>query len=81
MRKFSTRSVLFALLVVTSICSYIYLNTVNVDSGNTAPSGTTEIENSKELDEMENQKGELVLPDIQVIKKILETGKRLIPAS
>jgi hypothetical protein len=76
MRKFSTRSVLLALLVITSICSYIYLNTVNVttESANQA----TEVESTNEIDEQES---ELVLPDLRVVKKVLETGKKFIPAS
>ena len=81
MRKLSTRSVLLVLLVVASICSYIYLNTVTVSSPGTSASNDPEIENVSEMDEIESEQQELVLPDVQMIKKILETGKRLIPSS
>ena len=81
MRKLSTRSVLLVLLVVASICSYIYLNTVTVSSSGTSASNDPDIENVSEMNEIESQQQELVLPDVTMIKKILETGKRLIPAS
>lgn len=77
MRKFSTRSVLLALLVITSICSYIYLNTVSVSATESA-NQATEVESTNEMDEQES---ELVLPDLRVVKKVLETGKKFIPAS
>ena len=81
MRKLSTRSVLLVLLVVASISSYIYLNTVTVSSSGTSASNDPDIENVSEMNEIESQQQELVLPDVTMIKKILETGKRLIPAS
>ena len=79
MRKLSTRSVLLALLVIVSLSSYIYLNTVSVDAPTSNPSSNTEQPAS--LDDLDQEDGQLVLPDVRLLKKVMETGKRFIPAT
>ena len=77
MKKSSTRTVLFCLLIAASIGSYIYLNSlsspmVSFDQA----AGVEEYE-----EDIESNDAEIILPDVHLIKKVIETGKRLIPAS
>lgn len=77
MRKLSTRSILLICLIIVSLSSYIYLNTVSIE---------TNLPTSEELPQgaeaaPETEERELLLPDVQFIKKALETGKRFIPAT
>ncbi|MCB0559250.1 MAG: hypothetical protein H6573_18025 [Lewinellaceae bacterium] len=77
MKKSSTRTVLFSLLISASIGSYIYLNSlsspmVSFDQA----AGVEEYE-----EDIESNDAEIILPDVHLIKKVIETGKRLIPAS
>ncbi len=74
MKKSSTRTVLFCLLIAASLGSYIYLNSLSVQS---VPYEQAAIEE----EDMESGDAEIILPDIQLLKKVVETGRRLIPAS
>jgi hypothetical protein len=76
MKKSSTRTVLFTLLVATSIFSYVYLNTV--PAGAPAPGVEVGIE---EIDGIEGERSDIILPDVQLFKKAIEAGKRFLPAS
>ena len=78
MKKVNARTVFVALLIVASFCSYIYLNTVEVEAP--SPAASTEIE-IEELDEVDGTPKEVVLPDVQLLQKIIESGKRLLPTS
>ena len=77
MKKSSTRTVLFCLLIAASFGSYIYLNSLS--------SPVLPFEQAAEVEEydegLESNDADIVLPDIHLIKKVVETGKRLIPAS
>ena len=77
MKKSSTRTVLFCLLIAASIGSYIYLNSLS--SPMVSFEQTTDLEEFEE--DIESNDAEIILPDIHLVKKINETGKRLIPAS
>ena len=80
MKKLNSRSILFILLVAASIVSYIYLNTVSVEN----LQSTAEIEAveaDKELEGLDAQQKEIFLPDVRILKKAIDTGRRLIPAS
>ncbi len=75
-KNIGIRSALFTLLILVSICSYIYLNMVDVVESNveTAPLHLTvepEIED----------KPEVLLPDVEIIKKVAEKALDLIPQS
>lgn len=74
MKKLNTRTTLFLLLIVTSLVSYIYLNTITVEYNDKAQSTELELE---EADQQQN----IVLPDVQFLKKVVDTGKRFLPAS
>ena len=77
MKKSSTRTVLFCLLIAASIGSYIYLNSLS--SPMASFEQTTDLEEFEE--DIESNDAEIILPDIHLIKKVVETGKRLLPAS
>lgn len=74
MKKLNTRSTLFLLLIVASLVSYIYLNTITVEYK--ADNTTKELE----LEDADAQQN-IILPDVLLIKKVVDAGKRLIPAS
>lgn len=74
MKKLNTRSTLFLLLIVASLVSYIYLNTITID--HKADNSPDEIE----LEEADAQQ-HIILPDVQLLKKAVDAGRRLLPAS
>lgn len=78
MKKLSARTVLLVLLAITSLLSYVYLNTLETEE----PSSVLE-ENSIDRDEEEDMLDgqQLRLPEIQTIKKAIEAGRRFLPAS
>ncbi|MCH2084377.1 MAG: hypothetical protein MK226_18410 [Saprospiraceae bacterium] len=75
MKKITTRTVIVVMLIVASLCSYIYLNTMEVST----PMGVT----TEQLEEQElsGTTNEMVLPDVKILERILESGKRLLPTS
>ena len=80
MKKQTARTVLVALVVLASLVSYIYLNTVEV---NTTQDSTQYqlMDNEEELEEETMTNTKMLLPEVALIKKVLETGKSLIPGS
>ncbi len=78
MRKVTTRTVVVLLLAAMSLSSYIFLNTVTPNSS--TPSSDEQVESeSNELEKLQNV--DAVLPDVLLLKKIYEVGKRILPAS
>jgi hypothetical protein len=76
MKRSKTRMILLVVVVAASLASYIYLNNTEATQAQGDNLEQTEIdENFKQGD------SKMVLPDVEMIKKVLETGKRLIPAS
>lgn len=78
MRKVTTRTVVVLLLASMSLVSYIYLNTVASNSSAPSPDDQSEAE-AKELKALEEV--EATLPDVMLLKKVIEVGKRILPAS
>jgi hypothetical protein len=78
MKKLTTRAVVVLLLVTTSVGSYVFLNTVAPDSSTSTSDEKTEVE-TNELKALENV--EATLPDAMLLKKVIEVGKRILPAS
>jgi hypothetical protein len=74
MKKSTTRSLLFVLLLAVSIGAYAFLNVASYNLGS-----QTEAQQEQQLHEQEE--ATLVLPDVRLIKKVVEHGKRLLPAS
>ena len=78
MKKSTVRTAFFTLLAAASLLSYIYLNSTYTASGNAVPDGDPETELIEELKEPET---EVVLPDVRLLKKVVETAERFLPAS
>ena len=80
MKNQKARTVLVALVVLASLMSYIYLNTVDL---NTTSNDTQYqlMENEEETREEPVSNTKLLLPEVALIKKVLETGKSLIPGN
>lgn len=62
-------------VVIASLASYIFLN--HAESSR-APKEDVEQYNNEDFESSDPQ---MVLPDVEMIKKVLETGRRLLPAS
>lgn len=77
MKKNSTKakSILF-LLVAASISSYAYLNLVDLDS---MPCCIVSEQQEELLDENAEVNSEVNLPDVELIKKVLDLGTHLLP--
>ncbi len=72
MKKSTTRSLLFVFLLAASIGSYAFLNVASY---------AQDVEAQEEESLLEHEDATLLLPDVMFIKKVVETGKRLLPAS
>ncbi|MFK7809388.1 MAG: hypothetical protein AB8F74_16405 [Saprospiraceae bacterium] len=75
MKKDLLRNFFLACLILVSLTSYIYLNTAVVGEDNVHQSAL-EAEINKE-----ETKEEVMLPDVRVLKAIIEKGKDMLPAS
>lgn len=75
MKKFNARSIFFVLLIATSFFSYVYINSVSI--GGDVSENTEEVQAEPKEDEAQ----EILLPDVRLLKKMVETGKRFLPAS
>ena len=73
MNKKNIQRVLLSLLSVISLVSFIYLNTVTIE-----PKTTDNTEVIPHLYEEEEEQAEVSLPDLEVVKKIIEKGKRIM---
>lgn len=70
------QTILFSFLIVLSLGSFVYLNALST------PSQPGHCTKSETLEEQENQENSrIVLPDVELVKKLYRTGKRLLPAS
>ncbi|PHN06180.1 hypothetical protein [Flavilitoribacter nigricans] len=81
MKKQTARTVLVALVVLASLVSYIYLNTVELNTSSEKATQYQLMENEEQLDEETVTNTKLYLPEVALIKKVIETGKSLIPGS
>ena len=80
MKKVNIKAVLFVLVALISVASFVFLNTVDPSACLQETKNTPCAE--KKIDEdVEAKNQEMILPDVQLVKKILEQGKGLIPAS
>ncbi|MEM1217373.1 MAG: hypothetical protein AAGH79_00600 [Bacteroidota bacterium] len=71
MRRINTRTILVALLALASICSYAYLSSMS--SQVEASSLEVEATEAESTDQ-----AELLMPDVHMVKKVLELGKRIV---
>jgi len=66
-----------------SMGSYVFLRSVNVTSDPALKGNAIELElqeNVQDEASTENE-AEILLPDVQLLKFVIETGKRFLPAS
>ena len=75
MKNIYIKNILFLMVIIVSISCAVY---VNSPSKSTSLNALPLSEEMIEIDEMEEEKS-TTLPDIQVIKNIIESGKRLLP--
>ncbi len=73
MKSSKSRNILFSLVLIASISSYLYINSVETNAN-------IKCEAKKSLVD-EEDKNSSELPDVKLIKKIIETGKQLVPAA
>lgn len=73
MKKSPTRTVLLGLIIAASFSSYLFLS-------NMAPDVDLIDEPAIYSEELE-EPSESVLPELLLLKKVIEAGKQLIPAS
>ena len=74
MRRINTRTILIAILAVASISSYVYLSSMSRQME----------EASVEVEQLEAEsvdQTELLMPDVHMVKKFLEVGKRILEVS
>lgn len=70
--KIGLRSILATLLIMASVCSYIYLNTVQLIELKSSP----QVQKLYMEDQSEEQK--VLLPDVEIIKKVIEKTRQAI---
>ncbi len=76
MQKSRTRITVLIVLMVASLASYIFLNHAGKNQITEEP-----IEQLDDNNNFEAKEPTINLPEIKLIKKVLETGIRLLPAS
>ena len=76
MKKRSLRTYFLFLLVAFSFASYIYINTISVEDLS-RPQCSKQLILSPE----EESDGGAELPEVQIVKELIEKGRRLLPAT
>ena len=77
MAKSNTRIVLVTLLAAASFASYLYLNSIRHKNASSIEEATASEAVESELKNLTPDKA--LLPDVYLLKKALDTGKRLMP--
>ena len=79
MKKSSIQFILIVALVLTSLSSYIYISSVAADQVASPKCNLNHQIEAVEA-EAENEQAD-ILPEAELIKKLIETGKRILPAT
>lgn len=76
MKKRSLRTYLFLVLIAFSFASYVYINTVSVED-------LSKPQCNKQLliAPDENHDNDTELPEVQIVKHLIEKGRQLLPAT
>lgn len=74
MKNSKVKSILFSLILIASVGSYAYINSVDVEQ----PHVNCQMKNTLI---QEDNKSDSELPDVKIFKKIIENGKKILPAS
>lgn len=83
MKKLTTRTLLVALMVAASLGSYVYLNTLTPSVTTPSSDETIDVQSNELKEEIQEQakEVEVSLPDVMLLQKVIEIGKRFLPAS
>ncbi|MEZ5044669.1 MAG: hypothetical protein R2828_32535 [Saprospiraceae bacterium] len=83
MKILNTRLIFTVLLAMLSIGSYVFLTTVSngSEASNSKPIEIELKESIQDKASTEETDTEITLPDVQLLKFVIETGKRFLPAS
>ncbi len=75
MKKLNIRPLLFSFLIIFSLGSYVYVNNVTITKSHMKC-------NAAEItDDEDRENKEMMLPEVQLVKKILEKGREFLPAT
>ena len=75
MKNSKLRTLLFSLLFIASIGSYVYINSVEVSDCK------MKFQAKQQLLQDEDDSQNAELPDVKLFKKLVEKGKQLIPST
>ena len=78
MKRSNTRFLGLAVIAIMSIGSYIFLQTAAVGVSDTA--GPLDLKPEMQIEEVEME-DKSSLPEVQLLKFVIETGKKFLPAS
>ncbi len=74
MKKSNFRTFLLICIIFASIASYTFINTRQVQNLNMDSNVSTEIPNDENREDA-------ILPEVQLVKKILQKGREILPAT
>ncbi len=75
MKKSKINVFIAVVVIFASLASYIFLNYAG------AANADKEAVEQYENNDYPSEEPKMLLPDVEMVKKVLETGKRLLPAS
>jgi hypothetical protein len=81
MKILNTRLICLTVIALMSMGSYVFLRSVNVTSEATLQGSNVELELQENLQDEASAETETLLPDVQLLKFVIKTGKRFLPAS
>lgn len=81
MKILNTRLLCLTVVALMSMGSYVFLRSVNVTSESTLEGSKVELELQENLQDEASAETETLLPDVQLLKFVIKTGKRFLPAS
>lgn len=74
MKSRNTRTVFFFFLICLSLASFIYLNVA-------ASAKNSDTVEQMEASEASEEEGAINLPDVRMLRTVIESGKRILPTS
>ena len=77
MKKKPIQVLILSLLVAASFSAYVYLNVAQMEYQGTPDEGAE----STLFQELEDGQEKAILPDVRLLKKAAEVGKRILPSS
>lgn len=83
MKAINTRLIGLLVIVLMSIGSYIFLHSVSIDHKSQREVNAVELKLQQTLqEEAETEEAnQSALPEVELLKFVIETGKRFLPAS